>query len=120
MRLFPTWLHSFLAKTLPSIWKGHGYIRKAQKLLVPEILRRRELMALKELDKSTKDTLLSWMMECAQGSDSDPNHLAHLEIVRHFSVLFSANGDDHWVTFPKHTLLFNLVMLRKHILWIRT
>ena len=81
MRLFPTWVHPLLAYTLPSIWKGHGYIRKAQKLLVPEILRRKNLMASEKLDKSTKDTLLSWMMECADGSESDPDHLAHLEIV---------------------------------------
>lgn len=93
MRLFPTWTHPLLAKILPSIWKGHGYIRKAQKLLVPEILRRRELMALKALDKGSKDTLLSWMMECADESESDPNHLAHLEIVRHLSISYYANYD---------------------------
>ena len=81
MRLFPTWVHPLLAKTLPSIWKGHSYIRQTQKLLVPEILRRRELMASEKLEKGTKDTLLSWMMECADGSESDPNRLAHLEIV---------------------------------------
>jgi cytochrome P450 len=81
MRLFPTWVHPLLAKLLPSIRKGHGYIRQAQKLLVPEILRRREMMAAGKLETGTKDTLLSWMMECADESESDPDHLAHLEIV---------------------------------------
>ena len=81
MRLFPTWVHPLLACILPSIWKGSSYIRKAQKLLVPEILNRRNLMALKKLDDCRKDNLLSWMMECADDSESDPDHLAHLEIV---------------------------------------
>ncbi len=81
MRLFPTWAHPFLAYTLPSIWRGHGYIRQSQKLLVPEIIRRKELMVSGKLEKGTKDTLLSWMIECAEGSETDPNHLAHLEIV---------------------------------------
>ena len=74
-------MHELLAKTLPTIWKGHSYIRQAQKLLVPEILRCRKLRASEKLGKGTKDTLLSWMMECADESESDPNHLAHLEIV---------------------------------------
>ena len=87
MRLFPTWVHPVLARFMPSIWKGHSYIRKAQKLLVPEILRRRQLMASDALDKGTQNTLLSWMMECADESESDPNHLAHLEIVRPILVL---------------------------------
>ena len=81
MRLFPTWVHPILAYTLPSIWKGHAYIRRAQKLLVPEIKRRSALMQSEKLDKETRDTLLSWMMECAEGSETDPHHLAHLEIV---------------------------------------
>ncbi|KAL8861936.1 MAG: hypothetical protein Q9178_001806 [Gyalolechia marmorata] len=81
MRLFPTWTHPILSKLMPSIWKGHSYIRQSQKLLVPEILRRKELMATKNLDRGTHDTLLSWMIECADSSESDPNHLAHLEIV---------------------------------------
>lgn len=77
MCLFPTWVHPLLTKILPSIWKGHGYIRQAQKLLVPEILRRGELMTSDKLEQGTKDTLLSWMIECADESESDPNHLAH-------------------------------------------
>lgn len=81
MRLFPTWMHPLLAQCLPSIWKGHGYIKAAQKLLAPEISRRRNLMASEKLDQATKQTLLSWMIECATGDESDPMHLAHLEIV---------------------------------------
>ena len=39
-------------------------------------------MELKALDTGTHNTLLSWMIECADESESDPSHLAHLEIVR--------------------------------------
>ena len=81
MRLFPVWTHSLLSYALPSNWASYRYIRRAQKLLVPEIIRRKELMDSKKLDAATSATLLSWMMECAEGSETDPNHLAHLEIV---------------------------------------
>ncbi|KAL8941827.1 MAG: hypothetical protein Q9216_002027 [Gyalolechia sp. 2 TL-2023] len=81
MRLFPTWTHPVLSKLMPSIWKGHDYIRQSQKLLVPEILHRKELLASGKLARETQNTLLSWMIDCASGSESDPSHLAHLEIV---------------------------------------
>ena len=34
-----------------------------------------------KLDAATSETLLSWMIECANGPEQDPQHLAHLEIV---------------------------------------
>ena len=81
MRLFPTWMHPILSFTLPSNWKSHSYIKRAQKLLVPEIKRRRVTLAEGKAGKGIHDTLLSWMMECATGTEQDPDHLAHLEIV---------------------------------------
>lgn len=81
MRLFPTWTHPILSRLMPPIWRGHGYIGLSQRLLVLEIRRRRGLMASGKLETSTQNTLLSWMIECADVSESDPSHLAHLEIV---------------------------------------
>lgn len=78
MRLFPTWLHPLLARTLPSIWRGHNYITRAQKLLVPDIVHRQRVMAESKVEQNT---LLSWMIECANETEQDPKHLAHLEIV---------------------------------------
>ena len=81
MRLFPTWTHGLLSWLLPSNWRSAGYIREAQRIFVPEIRRRQALIKNNELDKETATTLLSWMIECADSSEQDPRHLAHLEIV---------------------------------------
>ena len=43
MLIFPTWMHGPLAFVLPSMWKVNGCIGQAQKLLVPEIIRRKAI-----------------------------------------------------------------------------
>jgi cytochrome P450 len=56
-----------------------SYIRRAKKLLVPEIMRRRSQV--KDRDPKEDNNLLSWMMEIATPAESDPYDLAHLEVV---------------------------------------
>lgn len=74
------WSHYLLSMILPSIWKGHRYIKDAKKLLVPEIQRRQ--MAESSMESSSKDyNILSWMMEIATGEEGKPESLAHLEVV---------------------------------------
>ncbi|KAI0472506.1 cytochrome P450 [Xylaria cf. heliscus] len=81
MRLFPTWTHGILSWLLPSNYRSARYIQKAKNLFVPEIERRKALLSRGELDEATSNTLLSWMIQCAEGADKDSHHLAHLEIV---------------------------------------
>ncbi|QKX63436.1 uncharacterized protein TRUGW13939_10606 [Talaromyces rugulosus] len=84
LRLLPMWTHGIVSWFMPSSYKGTAYIRRAKKLLVPEILRRREKesggIGAEEQDKN-KQNLLSWMMEIATPEESDPASLAHLEVV---------------------------------------
>ncbi|PTB66982.1 cytochrome P450 [Trichoderma citrinoviride] len=82
LRLFPMWTHGFLNWFMPSSYKGTAYVRKAKKLLVPEINRRRSLEAQGHVfAEEEKHNLLSWMMEIATPSESDASALAHLEVV---------------------------------------
>ncbi|KAJ5720789.1 cytochrome P450 [Penicillium malachiteum] len=84
LRLFPMWTHGILNWLMPSAYKGSAYVRKAKKLLIPEILRRREdekQAQGNEEEKDDKLNLLSWMMEIATPEESDPASLAHLEVV---------------------------------------
>jgi cytochrome P450 len=86
MRLLPTWMHPIASYLLPSNWRGWGYIEQAKKLLIPEIHRRMQLWDSRSEENSksvdnTENNLLSWMMECAEGIERSPAHLAHLEIV---------------------------------------
>ncbi|MCJ1245735.1 hypothetical protein MMC30_002939 [Trapelia coarctata] len=85
LRLLPTWLHPVASLFLPSRWRGSGYVKDAKRFLIPEIKHRQSIILAHEKDGSNPelpcDNLLSWMMECAQGDETDPAHLAHLEIV---------------------------------------
>lgn len=76
------WMHRFLSWIMPSSYKGTAYIRRAKKLLVPEINRRRERAAAqgKELPED-QHNLLSWMMEIATPEEGHASALAHLEVV---------------------------------------
>ena len=64
---------------MPTTWKGHHYIRRAKKLLVPEIIDRQN--AVRNYKPQDDDNLLSWMIEIANEKESDPKSLAHLEVV---------------------------------------
>ncbi|PYH91567.1 cytochrome P450 [Aspergillus ellipticus CBS 707.79] len=82
LRLFPMWTHKILNWFMPSSYRGSAYVRKAKKLLVPEIIRRRDNAAkgIEEPEENTHN-LLSWMMEIATPQERDPASLAHLEVV---------------------------------------
>lgn len=105
------WTHSFLSMILPSTWRGHRYIRNAKKLLVPEILRRRKAAA-SEKTPTDDNNLLSWMMEIATESESDPASLAHLEVVMSLASIHTSQMNAVHV-------LYDLAARRKYIEPIR-
>ncbi|KAL9097267.1 MAG: hypothetical protein Q9165_000694 [Trypethelium subeluteriae] len=84
LRLFPRFLHGFLSYVLPSTWIGCNYIRRAKKLLVPEIKRRQRARAEGKPISDEEDggmNLLNWMLEIAGPYERKPSDLAHLEVV---------------------------------------
>ncbi|KAF2661050.1 cytochrome P450 monooxygenase-like protein [Lophiostoma macrostomum CBS 122681] len=81
LRLFPQFLHRPIAWLLPSAWRATNYIRKAKKLLVPEIKRRKASANASSAKRENSLNLLSWMMEIATPEESRPQDLAHLEVV---------------------------------------
>lgn len=81
LRLFPRSLHGLLSWLLPSAYVGKNYIKRAKKLLVPEISRRQ---AARREGKDMSDNnmnLLNWMIELGEEHESKPSDLAHLEVV---------------------------------------
>ncbi|KAF2183915.1 cytochrome P450 [Zopfia rhizophila CBS 207.26] len=81
LRLFPRFMHRIVAFLVPSAWRSRNYIRRAKKLLVPEIRRRKAAMEKDPSAKEKQSNLLSWMMEIASPQESNPYDLAHLEVV---------------------------------------
>ena len=83
LRLFPSWLHPFIAAVLPARWRLRGYINHGKKILVPEINRRRAIQLEKPADPKdiNNQNLLQWMMDTAQGWEGEASRLAHLETV---------------------------------------
>ncbi|KAF3010115.1 hypothetical protein E8E14_000951 [Neopestalotiopsis sp. 37M] len=115
MRLLPTWTHPVLAWLLPSNWRSAGYIKRAQKIFVPEIERRRKLMAEGKLDKETSETLLSWMIQCAQGEEQDARHLAHLEIVISLAAIHTSQMNAVHVLYDLAARPHHIAELRDEI-----
>ncbi|KAJ6031352.1 cytochrome P450 [Penicillium herquei] len=80
--LFPMWTHGLLNWIMPSSYKGSANLRKAKKLLIPEIIHRREMASQGfEEPGDNESDFLSWMMEIATPEESDPAILAHLQVV---------------------------------------
>ena len=98
LRLFPTFCHPILKYFLPSIWRCSSYIKASKKLLIPEIERRRGLRKMSydqqhTIEDLSKNNLLSWMIEYAQGFEEEPSHLAHLEIVISLASIHTSQMD---------------------------
>jgi cytochrome P450 len=98
LRLFPRILHGVVAYFLPSTWISCAYIRKAKRLIVPEINRRRFCDA--DQGKSRSDmNLLDWMLEIASPQESNPADLAHLEVVMSLASIHTSQMNAVHVLF---------------------
>ena len=73
-------MYSFASWIIPSNYRSSRYIKRAEKLLVPEIRRRQELMENGSLDAATSENVLSWMMQCAKGAERDPSYISRLTL----------------------------------------
>jgi cytochrome P450 len=81
LRLFPRFMHGVLSYFLPSTWIGRNYVRRAKKLLIPEIENRQRTMSYIDSTAKNEMNLLDWMLEIATPQESKPSDLAHLEVV---------------------------------------
>ena len=115
MRLFPTWTHGLLSWLMPSNWRSASYIREAKRIFVPEIKRRQTLLDQGKLEASSADTLLTWMIECAEGPDRDPEHLAHLEIVISLAAIHTSQMNAVHVLYDLAARPKYIEMLREEI-----
>ena len=104
-----------LSWILPSNWRSAGYIREARRLFVPEILRRKVLMDQQRLDKATANTLLTWMIEAAEGEDQDPRHLAQLEITISLAAIHTSQMNAVHVLFDLAARPYYIDAIREEI-----
>jgi ent-kaurene oxidase len=79
LRMFPPFLHSFIAPILPSFWRMHANLRSAKRLISP-IVRQRRADASKGIKGSSPD-LLQMMMDMATEQEGDPDKLSHRQLL---------------------------------------
>ncbi|KAL9052946.1 MAG: hypothetical protein Q9162_005063, partial [Coniocarpon cinnabarinum] len=79
LRTLPKWSHRAVSLILPPIWKNYLLTRQARRLLLPDIHRWQTQVLNGE--KLNIPALLPWMIETAQGSERDPDHLVELVIL---------------------------------------
>lgn len=109
LRHFPTWVHPFLYRLLPSFWRCNAYIRSAKALLGPKIddlLRKGELKSWTPA-QDDDSSVLAWLADAAKGKDRNPDVLAHVEVLLalasvHTTLLRMVNVLNDLIANPDH------------------
>ena len=83
LRAFPSVLHPFLVRLLPSWYRIHKNIATARRLIVPLMLSYREGIALgQDYTDEERSTLLNWMIdEGVTDVETDPDKMAHRQLI---------------------------------------
>ena len=80
IRLFPTFMQSWVAPFIPAVWKVQQNLRLAKSLIVPYVEKRIDRQC-NDPNYRKPDDLLQWMMNEANEQDGKPEKLAHRELV---------------------------------------
>lgn len=119
LRLLPRYLHGVIAWLLPSTWIGSSYIRRAQKLLVPEIKRRQNFLEnrdpIKHEEKPEDLNLLNWMIELGSQIETKPKDLAHLEVVMSLASIHTSQMNAVHVLYDLAAIPGHIDVLREEI-----
>ena len=128
LRLFPRYLHGILAWFLPSTWIGNNYIRRAQRLLTPEIERRQEKrlahIAAGKTEKERENAdpndmnLMNWMIELGSNLETRPKDLAHLEVVMSLASIHTSQMNAVHVLYDLAAIPGYIEDLREEILQV--
>ncbi|KAF2198223.1 cytochrome P450 monooxygenase-like protein [Delitschia confertaspora ATCC 74209] len=116
LRLFPRFLHPVISWILPSTWIGANYIRRAKRLLVPEIKRRQaEPASLKSSSSKREENLLDWMIDLGTQTETAPKDLAHLEVVMSLASIHTSQMNAVHVLYDLASLPGYIEVLREEI-----
>ena len=112
LRMFPPFLHPFLARLLPSRYWIRSNLDKAEKLILQLIDDHAERAAQKARDPYAHQddqmaSLLDWMIENAQGNEAEPRKLAARQLILtlasvHTTSMALANALFDLCAHPEH------------------
>ncbi|EGD92135.2 hypothetical protein H112_00209 [Trichophyton rubrum D6] len=81
LRMMPRYLHPFVAPLLPWYWRIRSNLATAKRFIGPIIRERREAEARQGKDYQKHEDLLQWMMDGANEKESNPDMIAHIELL---------------------------------------
>lgn len=83
MRMFPPFLHPFIALILPSRHRARQNLALARKIIAPIIEKHKKLPADGRLGntKTEEDTLLTWMVDNATDVENQPDQMASRQLI---------------------------------------
>lgn len=90
LRMFPPVLHPIIARLMPSWYRAHDNIKMAESIVGTAVTARREA-ELNDPDYQKPEDLLQWMMDDAEGWESDPNSLALRQLVVNLAALHTTS-----------------------------
>ena len=77
LRIFPDWLKPIVSMFIPYSFRVKYALKKAQKIIIPLILKRRDDEIAGNKSYTKPDDFLQWMMDEANEYDGQPHKLAH-------------------------------------------
>jgi cytochrome P450 len=107
LRMFPRFLHPFVALVLPSYWRIKINLATAKRIIIPIVDRRRQLEALENASYEKPNDLLQWMMDAANPDEGQPHKLAHRQLLLSLASI-------HTTTMSAAHALYDLCLHREY------
>ncbi|KAL8729321.1 MAG: hypothetical protein Q9166_004818 [cf. Caloplaca sp. 2 TL-2023] len=93
LKVIPTVIRPIAALFSPYIWRIRRHHRNAKKLLIPEILRRREQAAVTPDWKAKKpNDMIQWLEDASEGSDARPERIVDRQLGMSFAAIHTTTN----------------------------
>ncbi|KAL9597715.1 MAG: hypothetical protein Q9219_004972 [cf. Caloplaca sp. 3 TL-2023] len=112
MRLFPQFMQPLVSFFVPQAWKVPMNLHRAQKLIVPLVIERKQLQLSPDPSYTKPNDLLQWMIDAANESEGKPEKLAHRQLLLTLAAI-------HTSTMAATHAIFDLCAMPEYIQPIR-
>ncbi|KAL8804039.1 MAG: hypothetical protein Q9182_002830 [Xanthomendoza sp. 2 TL-2023] len=93
LKVTPAVIRPIVALFSPYIWRIRRHHRNARKLLIPEILRRREKAAVRADWKAKKpNDMIQWLDDASEGADATPERIVDRQLGMSFAAIHTTTN----------------------------
>ncbi|KAL8814994.1 MAG: hypothetical protein Q9223_005832 [Gallowayella weberi] len=93
LKVIPAVIRPIVALSSPYMWRIRRHHRNARKLLIPEILRRREQAAVTADWKAKKpNDMIQWLEDASEGADATPERIVDRQLGMSFAAIHTTTN----------------------------